>query len=120
MKQLLWSFIAIGTIVTAAVLLRNTKICVLSRIKTATLEVKNIANALDIYQVKHQRLPEALSELVPNDIKEIGNDPWGHPFVYLHGDLFSEPRFVVMSVGKDGIPGTKDDVMAWDGDVGSP
>ena len=84
-----------------------------SKREWTSLEVKNIANALDMYRVKHQRLPETLGELVPNDMKEVRNDPWGHPYVYLHGDLFSEPRFIVMSVGKDGVPGTKDDVVAW-------
>jgi general secretion pathway protein G len=72
--------------------------------KTAELDVKNIANAVDMYQVKHQHLPESLDTLVPNDIKEIHKDPWGSAYVYRpSGDAYE-----VLSYGPDKAEGGGD------------
>jgi general secretion pathway protein G len=79
-----------------------------AKIKTATLDVKNIANAVDMYQVKHQRLPQNLEELVPNDIKEIHKDPWQQAYVYRpSGDSFE-----VLSYGADKAEGGGDDISS--------
>jgi general secretion pathway protein G len=72
-----------------------------ANIKTATLDVKAICNAVDMYQVKHQRLPESLDKLVPNEIKEIRKDPWGNAYVYVpSGDSYD-----VVSYGPDKAQG---------------
>ena len=47
--------------------------------------------------------------------KEIGNDPWGHPYLYKYpGDHGDEPDLI--SLGADGQPGGTDlnaDVASW-------
>lgn len=41
----------------------------------ATLEVHAIANAVEMYNIKHRHLPDSLDQLVPNDIRVIHKDP---------------------------------------------
>jgi general secretion pathway protein G len=51
----------------------------------------------------------------PYLVKDLGNDPWGHPYVYkFPGDHGDEPD--VSSLGADGQPGGTDlnaDVVSW-------
>jgi general secretion pathway protein G len=51
----------------------------------------------------------------PYLVKDLGNDPWGHSYVYKYpGDHGGEPD--VMSYGADGQPGGTDlnaDVVSW-------
>lgn len=76
--------------------------------KTAALEVHAIANAVDMYNIKHQRMPDSLEQLVPNDIKEIHKDPWGQPYVYVRtGD-----NYEVLSYGPDKAQGGGDDISS--------
>ena len=76
-----------------------------TNIRSATLDVKAIASAVDMYQIKHGQLPDTLQALVPREIKEIRSDPWGDDFVYLR----SGNDFEIRSAGPDGVPGTADD-----------
>ena len=41
-----------------------------------------IARAIENFRREHDRVPAALSDLVPGKLSEIPEDPWGHPFVY--------------------------------------
>jgi general secretion pathway protein G len=51
----------------------------------------------------------------PYLVKDLGPDPWGHPYVYKYpGDHGDEPD--ILSYGADGQPGGTDlnaDVMSW-------
>ena len=51
----------------------------------------------------------------PYLVKDLGNDPWGHPYVYKYpGDHGDEPD--IISYGADGQPGGTDlnaDVVSW-------
>lgn len=80
-----------------------------ANIRTARLDVGAIANAVEMYQVKNSgRLPESLDALVPNEIREIRNDPWGNPYVYVRqGDSFE-----VYSYGPDKSQGGGDDISS--------
>lgn len=80
-----------------------------ANIRTAGLDVKAIANAVEMYQVKNSgRLPDSLDALVPNEIREIRRDPWGNPYVYVkQGDDFE-----VYSYGPDKSQGGGDDISS--------
>ena len=79
-----------------------------ANIKTATLDVRAIANAVDMYQVKHQRLPDSMEALVPNEIHDIRKDPWQNPYVYIKtGDGYE-----VISYGPDKSQGGADDISS--------
>ena len=43
-------------------------------------------------------------------IDEVPNDPWGHPFYYERPGKKHPDSFDIYSAGKDGKPGTEDDV----------
>jgi general secretion pathway protein G len=80
-----------------------------ANIKNATLDVKAIANAVDMYQIKHQRLPESMAELVPGEIKEIRKDPWGQQYIYIKSGA---DGYEVISYGKDKAQGGGDDISS--------
>jgi len=66
-----------------------------------------------MFRVKYQRLPENLGELVPNELQEIRNDPWGRPYVYRPSRM--NGAYEVLSYGADGKPGGGDDVSSLKG-----
>lgn len=80
-----------------------------ANIRTAGLDVKAIANAVEMYQIKNSgRLPDSLETLVPNEIREIRKDPWGNTYVYVkQGDSFE-----VLSYGPDKSQGGGDDITS--------
>jgi general secretion pathway protein G len=77
-------------------------------IRVATADVKAIANAVDMFQIKNSRLPETLDQLVPSEIKSIRRDPWGQPFVYVK----SGDGYEVYSYGPDKVQGGGDDISS--------
>lgn len=80
-----------------------------ANIKNATLDVKAIASAVDMYQVKKGRVPESLQELVPNEIKEIRKDPWGQAYVFVKS---GPDGYEVLSYGPDKAQGGGDDISS--------
>lgn len=80
-----------------------------ANIRTAGTEVKTLANAVDLYRIKKNRLPENLTELVPGEVKELRKDPWGMDYVYIRsgGDDFE-----IVSYGPDKAQGGADDVSS--------
>jgi general secretion pathway protein G len=80
-----------------------------ANVKNAGLDVKQIANAVEMYQVKHGRLPDALTDLVPSELKEIRKDPWGQLYVYVKSGA---DNFEVISYGPDKAQGGADDISS--------
>jgi len=80
-----------------------------ANIKTALLDVKAIANAVDMYQIKHSKLPDALDALVPNELREIRKDPWQNAYVYIKS---GEANYEVLSYGPDKVQGGSDDISS--------
>jgi general secretion pathway protein G len=100
-----------------------------ARVTAAKQEIVNIQSALQQYKLEVGTFPTQEQGLLalrqkPNGVeqwhgpylvKDLGNDPWGHPYIYKfpgeHGD---EPDIV--SLGADGQPGGTDlnaDVVSW-------
>lgn len=87
----------------------------------AASQISNLASALDSYRLDVGRYPQTLRGLVEND---TGRDSWDGP--YLRGDLPKDPwdndyfyqpgdrDFILMSYGRDGVPGGEDE----DADIG--
>ena len=82
---------------------------------TARTQCRLIADAVDLFLVQNGRLPE-LHELVEPDarnrtyLKRLEPDPWSRDYELLPGDPAS--RFVVVSLGEDGVAGTDDDIRS--------
>lgn len=79
-----------------------------ANIRNAKIETKTLANAVDLYQIKKQQLPETLEALVPTEIREIRKDPWQMPYVLVK----SGDSFEVISYGPDKSQGGGDDISS--------
>ncbi len=87
----------------------------------AQTQISNFESALDSYRLDVGDYPKTLNGLVEND---SGRDSWAGP--YIRGDVPQDPwdndyfyqpnekDFVLMSYGKDGVPGGQED----DADIG--
>ena len=55
------------------------------RVAAATDQVRSLKVALETYHLEHGTFPsqeEGLDALKPLLEMDLGNDPWGHPYVY--------------------------------------
>ena len=78
-------------------------------IKTASNDVRAIAQAIDMFQIKHSKLPDGLDALVPNELREIRKDPWQNAYVYIKS---GEANYEVLSYGPDKVQGGSDDISS--------
>jgi len=90
-----------------------------ARIGTTRMKVNKYAvEAFTAWSVAHpeQRCPDQLAALSPYTNGGDMNDAWGQPLVMLcGGSLPAGARGIaVMSVGRDGRPGTADDLKSWE------
>jgi general secretion pathway protein G len=88
------------------------------KITAAQSQVSILSEALQTYHLANGRFPtqeEGLGALRPILQKELGNDPWGNPYVYKYpGDHGDDPD--VLSYGADGKPGgtgNDADIVSW-------
>lgn len=77
--------------------------------RSALIDAKSVANAVDMYRVKHSRMPERLEQLVPSELKQVRPDPWGSPFVMVPG---GSDEFEIISYGPDKSQGGADDISS--------
>jgi general secretion pathway protein G len=88
-----------------------------SKQKTALAQMQMLQTSLDTYRLDVGEYPSALSELRqskernwdgPYIPKNVPNDPWGNAYIYQSPGANGE-EFVLMSYGKDGQVGGKDE-----------
>lgn len=80
-----------------------------SQIKMAQTETKTIADAVDMFRLKHSKMPETLNELMPNEVRKLRPDPWGNAYVLVKG---SGDEFEIISYGPDKSQGGTDDISS--------
>lgn len=78
-------------------------------IKTASNDVRALAQAVDMFQIKRSKLPDSLDQLVPNEIREIRKDPWQNAYVYIKS---GEAAYEILSYGPDKVQGGSDDISS--------
>jgi general secretion pathway protein G len=69
-------------------------------------DISTFVNALDVFQGDKGRYPdnqEGLKILVPDYIKSLPNDPWGHPYQYVQPGRTA--AYDIISYGADGREG---------------
>ena len=86
-----------------------------AQIKTATLDLKAIANSVDLYHVETGQWPDSLGQLVPKFIRDLHKDPWGQEYSYVK----SGDGYDVYSYGPDKAQGGGDDITMHGGE-GAP
>ncbi|HEY4328662.1 MAG TPA: type II secretion system protein GspG [Phycisphaerae bacterium] len=91
--------------------------------------ISNLKNAINTFEIDNGRFPttaEGLNSLVDCPpglenswhklVDEIPKDKWGHPFIYRCPSATNPDDFDLISIGPDGILGTKDDISKNDHD----
>lgn len=85
-----------------------------SQIKAATVEVKTIDDALNLYRMRFRSFPsttDGLGALVAKEVlKKVPEDPWGNAYVYVSPGQRNPRTFDLYSKGPDGQEETPDDV----------
>jgi general secretion pathway protein G len=98
-----------------------------AKVTAATADIASLDTALGIFDVDTGRYPttneglDALSNQ-PNNLtgwngryvgKPVGNDPWGHPYVYKCPGDHNTDTYDLYSYGPDGQEGGGDDIDNW-------
>jgi general secretion pathway protein G len=93
------------------------------KIVRAKSDISTLASAVEQFQLETGRYPSttegfAVLLAAPPDtagwhgpyVKPIGDDPWGSPYRYRYPGKLHHGSFDIISVGKDGVADTEDDV----------
>jgi general secretion pathway protein G len=78
--------------------------------------MSQIKSALQQYYSHNGGYPVSLNALTQGTsplLEKIPLDGWKHPFVYLTPGQEQGKDFSLYSLGKDGVPGTPDDINVW-------
>jgi len=91
-----------------------------ARNAVAKADVVSLSLALDLYEMDNGSYPQALSGLITKSsaasnwlgpyIKKKPMDPWGREYIYKYPGAINASTYDLYSSGKDGQPGTADDV----------
>jgi len=84
-------------------------------------DLATYSGAVDSYYLANSAYPDnqqGLKLLVPDFIKVLQNDPWGHPYVYVQPGK-TRPYDIVSygADGREGGAGSDADITCWDAEV---
>lgn len=91
--------------------------------QVAFTQIKNIAEALELYKLALRQYPntaEGLPALVhPKNnerpfMESVPKDPWGNEYIYIFPGTHNAQGFDILSYGSDGVAGGGDDIGNWD------
>lgn len=108
-----------------------------AKVDAAKSQIEMLALALNSYRLDNEEYPttdqglDALRTIpvsgnVPTNwrgpylTRTLGNDPWGHPYIYRSPGLENPTSFDLFSLGKDAKPGGTGedaDITSWGGEV---
>jgi len=88
------------------------------KVTAAQSQVAVLTEALQTYHLANGRFPtqeEGLAALRPLLQKDLGNDPWGNPYVYKYpGEHGDDPDVICYGAdGKPGGTGNDADIVSW-------
>lgn len=86
-----------------------------ARVQTTQASIRSMETALKSYYFEKGAYPttaEGLLPLVPKFLEEVPTDGWKRPFQY-YSPGTSGHEFEIISLGKDALPNTEDDVVSW-------
>ena len=87
-----------------------------ARVQQTKTSIKMIESALKQFYFTHGRYPPTeagLGALVPDYLESMPTDAWKQPFAYFSPGT-SGRDFDIISVGKDGVADTEDDIRSWE------
>jgi general secretion pathway protein G len=84
----------------------------------------NLSLVLDLYEMDMGSFPDSLDNLTTRPgsaenwhgpyVKKKPVDPWGRPYLYKFPGEHNPEGYDLSSSGKDGQPGTEDDIKNWE------
>lgn len=87
-----------------------------ARIRAAKGDIAHYSTAVELYALdNNDQYPQSLQDLKGGRrdyVKDIRNDPWGNPYIYIPPTDPLRGDYQVFSAGPDGVPGTADDVTS--------
>lgn len=93
-----------------------------AKIDTASVQMKNISEALELYKIKFNRYPntaEGLQSLTSPPggkkplMETIPKDPWDADYIFVCPGQHNPAKFDIQSKGPDGIADSEDDIKNW-------
>lgn len=93
-----------------------------TKVDTASVQIKNIGESLDLYKIKFNRYPttaqglQALTSPPKNKkplMTTIPKDPWDSDYLYVSPGSHNQGKFDLSSKGPDGVADTEDDIKNW-------
>jgi general secretion pathway protein G len=88
-----------------------------SKVKAAAKDIANLQTSVEMYRVAKNKCPKSVQELkAAGIIAKVTKDPWGNDYILKCPGEHSAVD--ISSHGKDGEPGTEDDINSWDEDLG--
>lgn len=97
-----------------------------ARTQAAKTDINStIPLALDLYEMDMGSYPEAIDYLKTASgadsenwrgpyLKKKPMDPWNKPYIYKSPGDHNQDGYDLSSAGKDGLPGTADDIVNWE------
>ncbi len=93
-----------------------------AKMDTASAQISNLSDALELYRVKFHRYPtsaEGLNALASPPkgkqpiMEKIPKDPWDQDYVYVSPGQHNSSKFDIQSKGPDGVADSTDDIKNW-------
>lgn len=91
-----------------------------SKVKQATMDIKTLGNALDLYKSEFGKYPggeEGLEVLIKKEIldgKKVPADPWKNSYIYIFPGSNGDDGYDLYSFGPDAKEGGGDDIANWE------
>jgi general secretion pathway protein G len=81
---------------------------------TAKVQMRNMAQAIDMYKMENKKLPDSLDTLTQTTdgsqdayLDKVPKDPWDNEYEYR---AEGNKKYQLRSLGEDGQPDTEDDI----------
>ena len=95
-----------------------------AKIRAALGDIKTYQSAIDLFALENNdQFPKTLDALMSGRkkyLRELNEDPWGNPYVYLVPGEHHRDSYDLFSMGPDGQRGTADDIAPWLDDPTAP
>lgn len=93
-----------------------------AQIDATKVQIKNLADALELYKIKFNKYPTSAEGLVAMEkppggkkavMEKIPKDAWDNEFIYVCPGSHNPNKFDIKSKGPDGAEDTEDDITNW-------
>lgn len=88
-----------------------------AKIRATLGDIKSYESAIELFALENNdEYPKTLEDLLTgknSHLRDLTDDQWGNPWVYLIPGEYHQDSYDFYSMGPDGEQGTEDDVAPW-------